>query len=357
MAAAEATARTLGGKFEQSVDSVYLGGGTPTILEPADLERMFRALRETFEILPDAEVTMECAPGTLTAETLATMVRCGVNRVSLGVQSWVDSEAAAVGRLHTRAQVLEDIAALRSAGIFDINVDLIAGLPHQTRESWAYSVSETLASDVPHASIYMLEIDGDSRLGRELMAGGTRYHAHFVPEEDLSADFYAEACLRLEVAGLRQYEISNFARAGTASRHNLKYWELKPYLGFGVDAHSMLLSTRPGMDATRFAGADDLNSFMTGAPLEVTEVSRDAALEEAFFLGLRLNRGVDLKMLAAEFGESSVAALTGVIDELVEYALLERENHRIRLTARGRVLSTEVFEKFLGVATVNSSAR
>src|SRR5450432_934768 len=350
MKAAESTATSVGGRFERTVDSVFLGGGTPTILDPADLERMFHALRESFAVKPRAEITVECAPGTLTGEMLEVFVRCGVNRVSLGVQSWVDSEAAAVGRLHTRTRVLEDIAVLRAAGIEDINVDLIAGLPHQTTESWAYSVSETIACGVPHASVYMLEVDEDSRLGRELMAGGTKYHAHFVPEEDLSADFYNEACSRLDAAGIRQYEISNFARAGSESRHNLKYWERKAYFGFGADAHSMLLSARPGLAAVRFAGADDLNSFVAGAPLEVTEVSHEAALEEAFFLGLRLNRGVDLTAIAVEFGESSAAAVAGVVDELVEYALLERASHRIRLTQRGRLLSNEVFEKFFDLA-------
>ncbi len=349
--AAEATAKSVGGMFERSVESVFLGGGTPTILEPADLERMFGALRENFEVLPGAELTVECAPGTLTGPMVEVFARCGVNRVSFGVQSWVDAEAAAVGRLHTRARVLEDLAALRTAGIVDINVDLIAGLPHQTAESWAYSVSETIACGVPHASVYMLEVDEDSRLGRELMAGGTKYHAHFVPEEDLSAEFYGEACLRLEAAGIRQYEISNFARDGAESRHNLKYWERKPYFGFGVDAHSMLRSADGDLAAVRFAGADELSSFMSGAQVEVTKVSRAAALEEVLFLGLRLNCGVDLGAVAAEFGEDAAAAVAGSMDELVEYQLLEREGGRVRLTAKGRLLSNEVFERFLGVPT------
>jgi len=350
----------VGGKFERTVDSVFLGGGTPTILEPADLERVFRALRECFEVLPGAEITVECAPGTLTPEMVAVLSAHGVNRVSLGVQSWADSEAAAVGRLHTRERVLEDIVALRAAGIENINVDLIAGLPHQTAESWAYSVSETIACGVPHASVYMLEVDEDSRLGRELIAGGTKYHAHFVPTEDLSADFYGEACRRLEAAEIRQYEISNFAREGAESRHNLKYWERKPYFGFGVDAHSMLRSSEPcsaesGISAVRFASADDLNSFTAGAPLEVSKVTREAALEEAFFLGLRLNRGVDLRALAEEFGPASVKAVVGVIDELVEYRLLDHLGYQVRLTASGRLLSNEVFERFLVATPAHSS--
>ena len=150
---------------------------------------------------PDAEVTVECAPGTLTAAVLESLLRCGVNRVSLGVQSFVDQEAAAVGRLHKRATVLEDIARLRAAGIANINIDLIAGLPHQTAESWEFSLAETIATGAPHVSVYMLEVDEDSRLGRELLAGGTRYHAHFVPDEEAMADFYLAACERLRIGG------------------------------------------------------------------------------------------------------------------------------------------------------------
>ena len=355
IAAAERTASAMGGQFERHVDSIYLGGGTPTILEPADLERIFLALRHEFEVDSKAEITVECAPGTLTTEMLVSLLRCGVNRVSLGVQSWVDAEAAAVGRLHTRARVLEDIGLLRSAGIENINVDLIAGLPHQTADSWEYSVSETLASGVPHVSVYMLEVDEDSRLGRELMAGGQKYHAHSVPEDDLSTDFYIAAWDRLEQAGVAQYEISNFARAGSESRHNLKYWERKPYFGFGVDAHSMLRAStdasRPGADAVavRFAGAEELNPFLQNVPLVRTEVSRHESLEEALFLGLRLTRGVCLQDLGQEFGQSGIQSLTRVIEELVEGGLLQRRDERLSLTLRGRMLSNEVFQRFLAV--------
>ena len=239
-------AAEMGGKMERAVDSIYLGGGTPTVLEAAQLERIFGAVQRQFDVKPSAEVTVECAPGTLTGAMLESLLRCGVNRVSLGVQSFVDQEAAAVGRLHTRATVLEDIARLRAAGIANINVDLIAGLPHQTAESWEFSVAEAIATGAPHVSVYMLEVDEDSRLGRELLAGGTRYHAHFVPDEGAIADFYLAACERLQSAGIAQYEISNFAREGFESRHNLKYWMRLPYFGFGVDAHSMLASADAG---------------------------------------------------------------------------------------------------------------
>src|SRR5712692_8033080 len=234
------SAEQMGGCFERGLDYVYLGGGTPTVLDITELERLFVTISQNFELQPDTEITVECAPGTLTAALLEVFQRCGVNRVSLGVQSFIDTEAASVGRLHKRATVVDDIARLRDAGISNINIDLIAGLPHQTAESWELSLAHTIASGTPHASMYMLEVDEDSRLGRELIAGGTRYHAHFVPDEDLTADLYEMACEHLDNAGIRQYEISNFARDGHQSRHNLKYWTRQPYLGFGVDAHSML---------------------------------------------------------------------------------------------------------------------
>ena len=189
--------------------------------------------------------------------------------MSLGVQSFVDAEAASVGRLHKRSTVVDDIARLRAAGIEDINVDLIAGLPHQTAESWEFSLAEAIASGAPHISVYMLEVDDDSRLGRELMAGGTRYHAHFVPDEELTADMYEMACERLNAAGMRQYEISNFARDGHQSRHNLKYWTRQPYLGFGVDAHSMLKYSAGGGEAVRFSATDSLEEYVAGAPLRL----------------------------------------------------------------------------------------
>src|SRR5437588_10212905 len=235
---APATAERMGGHFEREIDSVYVGGGTPTVLDCQQLERLFVTVRQNFCLQPDSEITVECAPGTLTPAVLDTLLNCGVNRVSLGVQSFVDQEAAAVGRLHKRATVLDDIARLRSAGISNINVVLIAGLPYQTRDSWDFSLAETISAGAPHVSIYMLEVDEDSRLGRELIAGGTRYHAHFVQDEDLTADLYEMACAKLNGAGVAEYEISCFGRAGCESRHNLKYWTRQPHLGFGVDACS-----------------------------------------------------------------------------------------------------------------------
>jgi len=341
---AQETAEQMGGQFERQVDSVYFGGGTPTILEVAQLERIFVTISQNFAVAADAEITLECAPGTLTPSMVDTFARCRVNRVSLGVQSFVDKETASVGRLHKREIVLDDITRLRSAGISNINVDVIAGLPHQTRESWDQSLGELISTDVPHASVYMLEVDEDSRLGRELIAGGQKYHAHFVPDDDLTAGFYEIACEQLNGAGIEQYEISNFARAGHEARHNLKYWTRQPYLGFGVDAHSMLHSAA---GAIRFSSSDALEKYVAGAAHDCAEVSSEAALQEAFFLGLRLNRGIDLSEIAKEFGEDAVSGYTESVSELTEAGLLERDGEVVRLTPRGRLLSNEAFERFI----------
>ncbi|MGO9862519.1 MAG: radical SAM family heme chaperone HemW [Terriglobales bacterium] len=409
-------ASELGCAFDTNADSIYLGGGTPSILDASQLLRIFAALRAQFAVTPDAEITVECAPGTLTPALIETLLQCGVNRVSLGVQSFVDREAQSVGRLHKRSIVLEEISRLRKAGLANINIDLIAGLPRQTAESWAFSLSEAIAAGVPHASVYMLEVDQDSRLGRELIAGGARYHAHFVPDDDATADFYLQACETLDSAGLQQYEISNFARAtahlqggqiqNNESRHNLKYWTRQPYIGLGVDAHSMLKlvegrasspvrvgTAAPGCpaerssaaacglsnarfttaadgieadrpQAVRFATPDSLDAYMNRAPQTVTPVSAQAAIEESFFLGLRLNRGIDIESLLKLLkgchldpelaGGEPPVVWESAIQQSVQDGLVERQDATLRLTARGRLLSNEVFARFLAEEKVGT---
>jgi oxygen-independent coproporphyrinogen III oxidase len=349
-------------ELDDTADSIYLGGGTPSLLDAAQLLRIFTAVRRQFAVAPDAEITVECAPGTLTPALIETLLQCGVNRLSLGVQSFVDREAQSVGRLHNRSTVLEEIARLREAGLTNISIDLIAGLPHQTAETWAFSVSETIATGVPHVSVYMLEVDEDSRLGRELIAGGARYHAHFVPDDDATADFYQQACGTLDSAGITQYEISNFARSrppsvsnesrSNESRHNLKYWTRQPYLGFGVDAHSMLRVGRKeavAHQAVRFATPDSLDAYMNRMPHKVTPISAQSAIEESFFLGLRLNRGIDLPLIMNCHPERSEepAFPSSAIESCIDDGLLEQQGVNVRLTARGRLLSNEVFSRFL----------
>jgi oxygen-independent coproporphyrinogen-3 oxidase len=339
------------------VDSVYLGGGTPSLLAPDLIDHLFTTIRANFHFDVDAEVTVECAPGQIADETLDALVAAGVNRVSLGVQSFIDREAQSSGRLHSRAIVEDDLRRLRAAGIRNINLDLIAGLAGQTFASWQESLDALIGAGVPHASVYMLEVDEDSRLGREMLAGGVRYHAELVPNDDAIARMYTQAIDSLATAGLAQYEISNFCLPGFASRHNLRYWQRRPYLGLGLDASSMLRAPRSSRaeipNVLRATTSDDLTAYLGASqPLETTWHSPASQLEEAWFLGLRLNAGVRVADLQSEFGLSAVTPALEVVSRLAEEGLLLSEGGVVRLTARGQLLSNDVFQEFLGLANV-----
>jgi oxygen-independent coproporphyrinogen-3 oxidase len=357
---AKAAAERMGAQAPGRVDTIFFGGGTPSLLGAGQMRRLFEAVRGEFEVEADAEVTLECAPGQLGGETLDEMLRQGMNRISFGVQSFVDAEAKAVGRLHTREMCLAEIERMRAAGVSNINVDLIVGLPQQTAASWRESVQVAVQSRVPHVSVYMLEVDEDSRLGREMLADGARYGAGAAPTEDETAEWYGAACEWLEAGGVRQYEISNFAREGKKSRHNVKYWRREPYVGFGLDAHSML---RTSEGAVRWANTSDLDGYLADGPddfglrapvvaPEVEVVDTVRVFEEAMFLGLRLNEGVDMDVLRAEFGEGLMRDAVAAMDDVEEAGLVERERSWVRLTARGRMASNEVFSRLLVAAVV-----
>jgi oxygen-independent coproporphyrinogen-3 oxidase len=355
----QAVARGIAASLPLTVDTIYFGGGTPSLLSAQQFRKIFQHLRGEFDVATDAEITLECAPGQLSEETLAELLQQGINRISFGVQSFVDRETAAVGRLHTEEQCEAEFSRVRTAGVGDINIDLIAGLPHQTVQSWRYSVERAIASRAPHISVYMLEIDEESRLGREMLGKGSRYSTAAVPSEDETAEWYQHACTAFHAAGVPQYEISNFARSGHRSRHNLKYWQRQPYVGFGLDAHSML-STDAG--AVRFANTSDLEEYLgngastpfrllesaanTSAP-EFDIVGRDEAFEESLFLGLRLNEGVDLGHLRDQFGDAMLDDAMPALLEVRDAGLLEFDSGQMRLTAHGRLVSNEVFNRLL----------
>jgi oxygen-independent coproporphyrinogen-3 oxidase len=345
-------AKIWGAQLPQAVDTIYLGGGTPSLLSPALFRHLFTTLRREYAVLPTAEITVECAPGQIEPAVLDALAECGVTRVSFGVQSFVDSEAKAIGRLHNRAIALEDIRRVQAAGINDVSVDLIAGLPGQALDSWHESLGVLAESGVDHASIYMLEVDDESRLGREMLVSGGRYRAKTVPGDDLIADLYTEAVGFLAGHGLAQYEISNFARTDCESRHNLKYWRREPYLGFGLDAHSML-RTHSGT-ALRFGTTDDFDAYLENPGWsEPRHLDRMEEMEEAWFLGLRMNEGVSLGALRGEFSASAVRDFLSTIAELEDEGLaMFMDGDRVALTVRGRLLSNEVFGRFLAEPAV-----
>jgi oxygen-independent coproporphyrinogen III oxidase len=345
-------ARKWGASVPNAVNSIYLGGGTPTLLAPALIRRLFTGLRREFAVMPTAEVTVECAPGQLEPAVLDALAECGVNRISFGVQSFIDSEARQTGRLHTRTVALEDLRRVEKAGIPDASVDLIVGLPGQTIDSWYESLAVLVEAGVDHASIYMLEVDDESRLGRELQANGRRYFASEVPGDDLVADLYSDAVGYLAGHGLAQYEISNFGRPGSESIHNLKYWRRQPYLGLGLDAHSMLRARSGG--ALRFGTTSQMDTYLNGPGWsEPRRLSHEEELEEAWFLGLRLNEGVSLAELRRHFSASAVRECLATVSELEDDGLITfRDGDRVTLTPRGRLLSNDVFARFLAERAV-----
>ncbi len=331
----------------QRVDTIYLGGGTPSLLPPELLEELFAAILGEFEVDTDAEITLEAAPLQLEAATLEAAQRAGVNRVSFGVQSFVEGEARATARTHSGSQALAEIARMHAVGMAHVSADLIAGLPGQTGASWALSVEALVHAQLDHASVYMFELDEDSRLGAEALRGGLRFGAALLPTDDAVADWYGQAGERLACAGLAQYEISNFALPGGRARHNERYWLRAPYLGVGVDAHSML---RTGTGAAaRFAVGDALNSYLAGGSWSAPEVlTTREELEECWFLGLRRTAGVSLGGLRRQFGREAVDAYLPVVAQLTQDSLVcSSDGDLVALTARGRLLSNDVFAEIL----------
>jgi oxygen-independent coproporphyrinogen III oxidase len=310
-------------------ETVYLGGGTPSTLDPNLLATLLALLPGR----PWAEATIEAAPGSLTPEAVTAWRDAGINRVSLGVQSFVEAELRRTGRRHTADTVEADIALLRASGITNISLDLIAGLPGQNAAGWSESLAWVRRLGVPHVSVYMLEVDEDSRLGRELLLGGVRYGASDVPTEAAIVAFYEQAVAEL---GLHRYEISNFARPGCESIHNLKYWRREPYFGFGADAHSFDGRLRWQNEETAAAYVE---RWRRGESVRV-EQTEAVDHEERWFVGLRLAEGVEP---TAEDWVRYGPAFRRFLDA----GLLERSGPHLRLTPRGVLLSNEIFEEFL----------
>ncbi len=333
-----------------TVDTVYFGGGTPSLLDPSLLRKILETLWVRFPSAASprspstsVEVTLEADPETITAEKARAWREAGFNRISLGAQSFHDVELQAAGRMHRSADIFSANRVLRQAGLRNISLDLIAGLPHQTRQSWGESVGQVLQMRPEHLSIYMLEIDEGSRLGAESLAGGKRYSAAEIPADDVIADFYDSACAQLANAEYEHYEISNWALPGMRSRHNSKYWQRKPYLGFGAGAHSF-------DGAKRWANLHDSARYVAGieqetSPREQVEMITSAqALEEELFLGLRQLDGVDLERIEREYHVN----LRNRIAPLAEQGFLQLNGAQLRLAPDRLSVSNDVFVELLG---------
>jgi oxygen-independent coproporphyrinogen-3 oxidase len=331
----------LPGSQKHSVDTVYIGGGTPSLLEPSLLVSMLQALQASFDC-SFTEVTLEADPETIDAEKVAQWAAAGFNRISFGTQSFVDEELKAAGRMHRREDIYRAVPILRAAGIRNISFDLIAGLPKQTDTSWRQSLQEAIALVPEHISIYMMEIDERSRLGLEVLQSGSRYSAKDLPSEESMAEFYEMAQAQLKSAGYFQYEISNWAKPGFESRHNLKYWRRDPYLGFGAGAHSF-------SGTQRWANRHDAAAYVAtisegkNAIESVDTLTSGLALEEEFFLGLRQLSGINLARIERDYGVN----LSERVGELASRGMVETQEDILRLPAEKLSVSNEIIVELL----------
>jgi|YelNatPaOPRAMG01_1025707.scaffolds.fasta_scaffold22953_2 oxygen-independent coproporphyrinogen-3 oxidase len=335
-----------GGLLELPVDSVYFGGGTPSLLGGERLAKILNALRRRFQFASPSEFTIEVTPGSADGDFLKQALALGVNRLSIGAQSFDDVELRSVGRLHTAEDTRRLIQTGRDEGFGNISLDLIAGLPHQSSASWLHSVETVIALRPEHVSVYLFEIDEKSRLGKEVLQHGSRYHAESVPGEDFMADAYEHARKTLRQAGYAQYEISNFALPGNESIHNRKYWQLKPYIGLGAGAHSFDGHTR----WANVTSADEYERSVLHGESPICEqrvLSADAQLEEFFFLGLRQMQGIDLLEAHQRWGRERVEPWARKIEPLERDGWIERHGDSICLTESALLVSNEIFQEFI----------
>lgn len=323
------------------VDTIYFGGGTPSLLEPHEVARIIEACRDAFAVTGDAEITLEANPETVDEARLHDLREAGVTRLSLGVQSFRDAELRRLGRLHSAARALEAVREARRAGFDNVSLDLMMWLPGQSVAQWLESVDALIDAAPDHASLYLLELYPNAPL-QELMA---REQWSQTAEDD-AADMYEEAMRRLDTAGLRQYEISNVARPGRESRHNLKYWRDTGWLAFGCGAHG-------SRDDRRWRHVADTQTYIdrvTGGADPVADARRlDPAtrLAEALFMGLRLVDGVHLDSYRVRFGDDVWSRYGEALLPSIEAGLLVRESGHLRLTRRGMLLANEVMQVFV----------
>lgn len=327
----------------RAVATIYFGGGTPSLLPPAAVAAIIGAIGRCCAILPDAEVTLEANPGTVTRSSLEGYLAGGVNRLSMGVQSLDDRQLAFLGRIHSAGEARSAFAAARSAGFTNISIDLMHSLPGQTLEGWQETIAAAIALQPEHISAYGLTIEPGTPLFTSLEAGEIA-----LQDEELSAEMFELTAALLGKAGYEHYEISNFALPGYRSRHNQVYWRRGSYRGFGAGAHSFQREPRHGM---RWANPAELASYAgqvkNGTVPENEQLQEQDAMAEFFFLGLRLLDGVDLESFHREFGVAAEVVYPGVIDRFIAAGLLRRSAARLQLTARGVLLANTVLAEFI----------
>lgn len=323
------------------VTSLFIGGGTPSLMSGDQLLALMDHVRRHFSLREDAELTMECNPGTVDAEKLSAMRKAGINRISFGLQSARDEELRLLGRIHSFSDFLKSYEAAREAGFDNINVDLMSALPGQSLSSCMESLEAVLALAPEHLSVYSLIIEPGTPFWDLYGEDAPGKPAIPLPDEDTEREMYHRICRRLEAAGYDHYEVSNFARPGRACRHNLVYWRRGEYLGLGLGAASLV-------DERRFSNTRDLPIYMSSfAPAEEERLTEQARMEETMFLGLRCMRGVSEAEFEAAFGKRIGDIYGPVLEKLCAQGLLAREKGRFFLTERGLDVATTVMAAFL----------
>jgi oxygen-independent coproporphyrinogen-3 oxidase len=326
---------------EGHADTLYLGGGTPSLMAPGRLGRLVDKARQRFHLPPGAEVTVEANPGDLDLGGLRHLKAAGANRLSLGAQAFDDDVLREMGRHHRSADTLDACRLARSAGFENVSLDLILGWPRESPARWRHGLDTLLALEPEHVSLYVLEIEGRTVLTHRQRQGRLE-----LPDEDLVADMYLEAVDRLGEAGLARYEISNFARQGFASRHNRKYWDDAPFLGLGLSSHSYRQGRR-WWNLDRYATYCRAVESGHGPLAGERRLSRLERAQEALFTGLRRAEGVDLGGFQRTHGIDVAAAWAAPLAEIEEAGLAHITDGRLRLTDRGMLLSNEVFQVFV----------
>ena len=324
-----------------AADTIFFGGGTPSLLEPHEIGRLIQACRESFAMTPDAEITLETNPETSTSARMEQFRAAGVNRVSFGVQSFREEELKRLGRIHSASRARQAVVEARAAGFDNISLDLMMWLPQQSREHWQESVEALIDVGPEHASLYLLELYPNAPLKEDMARSGWS----LAPDDD-AAEMYLWSMARLEEAGYRQYEISNVARRGRESRHNLKYWQDGEWLGFGCGAHS----TRDGVRWKNVSVTEDyVGRVAQGISLRSDErrLTSDERLEEALFTGLRLNEGVDLATVSTRYAIDARAKYAPALAPFLAEKLILMEGSRLRLTREGMLLANEILQAFV----------
>ena len=322
-------------------DTLFFGGGTPSLLDPAEVAALIGDCRAQFHLPADAEITLETNPETVDRGKLDAFRAAGVHRVSFGVQSFHDDELQRLGRIHSASRARAVVREARAAGFDNLSLDLMMWLPGQSVERWLASVDALIAAGPDHASLYLLELYPNAPLKEEMSRGGWSQ----APDED-AADMYLRAMERLEAAGLRQYEISNVARPGRESRHNLKYWTDGEWLAFGCGAHG----TRHGIRTRNVAGTEDYVRRLNAGDDPVVErrvLTGDEGLEEALFTGLRLVEGVDIEAAGCRYRIDVWDRFGEDLQPFVADGRLVREGTRLRLTRDGMLVANEIMAVFV----------